>query len=154
MDTLELQKHMKKIHSSLENNVYAANRLPMYTHVPTYIICNLDADDKPGSHWVAIHIDTNGIGQYFDSYGRTPERYHLQFLKRNCKRWDWNVDRIQNDWTSVCGEYCLMYLLFKFQGCSMHSFTNIFTGNTLYNDNLVDEMFHSYFVKKSNKISK
>ncbi|CAK1594571.1 unnamed protein product [Parnassius mnemosyne] len=57
----------------------------------------MDTDDKPGSHWVALYIDTNDVGQYFDSYGRSPVRYHLEFLKRNCKRWNWNVDRIQNE---------------------------------------------------------
>ena len=146
MDTLEIQHYLKMIHPSLESNVYAANRLPMYTHVPTYIICNLDTDNKPGTHWIALHIDANGSGQYFDSYGRAPTRYHLEFLKRNCKRWDWNVDTIQNDWTSVCGEYCLMYLLYKFRRFSMDSFVKIFTGNTLYNDVLVDTMFRSYFI--------
>lgn len=90
MDTIEVQKYLHKIHSSPSSNVYAANRLPLYVKTPTNLISNLDPDSKPGSHWVGIHIDSNGFGQYFDSYGRPPTGYHKDFLKRNARHWDFN----------------------------------------------------------------
>lgn len=146
MNTKEIQKHLCKIHSSLQYNVYAANRLPIYTQTPTYIISNLDPDTKPGSHWIAIHIDENGFGQYFDSYGRPPRRYHQSFLKRNSRQWNFNSNRIQHDWSSVCGQYCLMYLYFKFNGNSMFDFTKRFDANTVSNDILLYDMFKSCFI--------
>lgn len=109
MDTQEIEKYLYEIHPNLKFNVYAANRLPITVEVPAYIISNLDPDSKPGSHWIAIHIDKNHIGQYFDSYGRPPSGYHRTFLKRNSHRWDFNAKKLQDDWTSFCGEYCLMY---------------------------------------------
>lgn len=148
MDTTELQKYLNTIHPSLQYNVYAANRLPIYTQNPTYIISNLDPDTKPGSHWVAIHIDINGLGQYFDSYGRPPKGYHQTFLKKNSRQWDFNTYRLQNDWTSVCGEYCLLYLYYKYNGNTMSDFIRLFNMETLYNDILLYNMFKSNFIDK------
>lgn len=137
MDTKEIQCFMKKIKPELEFSVYPANRLPIIVSEPCYIISNLDPDTKPGSHWVAMYLGHGGVGEYFDSYGRKPTSYHLSFLNRNTKRWAFNSDRIQNDFTSVCGQYCLVYLYFKFKGKTMTDFVRCFSKNTLCNDLLL-----------------
>lgn len=152
MNTLDIQECLYKIHPSLKKHVYAANRLPILIEAPTFLISNLDSDTQPGSHWVAIHIEEGRVGQYFDSYGRAPEGFHRTFLNRNCKVWNYNDNRIQNDWTSVCGEYCMVYLYYKFQGKSLMEFTNIFNSNeTIWNDITVYDMFKHYFKYKSEK---
>lgn len=132
---------MKKIKPELEFCVYPANRLPISVSKPSYIISNLDPDTKPGSHWIAIYLRNDGVGEYFDSYGRKPTSYHLNFLKRNTKGWFSNSNRIQNDFTAVCGEYCLLYLYFRFNGKTMNDFVNCFTKNTLCNDLILRNMF-------------
>lgn len=149
MNTIDIQKYLKQIDLYIENNVYAANRLPIHVHLPTYIISNLDNDNKPGSHWVAIHIDANGFGQYFDSYGRPPHGYHQMFLKRNSKMWNYNINRIQNDYTSVCGSYCLLYLYYKYHGRTLNEFQRLFGINTICNDMTLFSLFNQYF--KANK---
>lgn len=147
MNTLELQKCLHKIHPSLKHNVYAANRLPIHVEAPVFVISNLDVDTQPGSHWIAIHIDNKRVGQYFDSFGRPPTGFHKTFLNRNCRLWDFNTKRLQNDWTTVCGEYCCVYLHYKFYGNSMFDFTHVLQENdTLSNDILVCEMFKYYFL--------
>ena len=145
MDTYELQKFMRKINPQIEYNVFAANRLPIYSSLPIYVISNMDPDTKPGSHWVAIHIDADGVGEYFDSYGRKPIKMHEKFIKRNSKLWSYNNKQVQNYFTTVCGEYCLMYLYFRYRNMKMSDFLNIFSNNTLYNDLIVDEMFKTIF---------
>lgn len=145
MNTQEIQKCMKKINPCLEFNVFAANRIPMIIEAPVYIITNLDPDTKQGSHWVAINIDVNGIGQYFDSYGRPPTSQHKLFLFRNTRKWFYNNKLLQSYYTSVCGQYCLMYLYFKYKGMSMHEFLEGFSNNTLYNDVLINSMFNAIF---------
>lgn len=147
MDTREIQSFMGKIKPQLESNVYAANRLPITVSEPSYIISNLDPDTKPGSHWIAIYLGYDGIGEYFDSYGRKPTTYHLNFIKRNSRRWFFNSNRIQNDFTSVCGEYCLLYLYFKSKGKTMNDFVNCFSKNTLCNDLVLRNMFLYVFSK-------
>lgn len=146
MDTQEISFLLSKIDPKLMLNVFAANRIPMFDELPIFLVSNLDPDTKKGSHWIAIHIDKYGVGEYFDSYGRKPIGYHLDFLKRNAKKWIFNDKRIQNNFTSICGEYCLIYLYFKYMNKSMHNFVNIFTTNTLYNDLLLRNMFKIIFL--------
>ncbi|OXU30014.1 hypothetical protein TSAR_009481 [Trichomalopsis sarcophagae] len=60
------------------------------------IIANTDDHTKKGTHWIAINIDSNGYGTYFDSYGLPPmSQHHLKRLKRNCKRYQWNKKKLQ-----------------------------------------------------------
>lgn len=147
MNTLEIQYYLRKLDPKLECNVYAANRLPIYTGIPAYIISNLDSDNKPGSHWIAMHIDANGFGQYFDSYGRPPQGYHRMFLERNCRMWNYNINRIQNDFTTVCGEYCLLYLCYKYNGETLKDFQQLFGGSTISNDEILCVLFKKLFYR-------
>lgn len=146
MNTLEIEKYLKKIHRSLEYNVFAANRIPVHITRPVYMISNLDPDTSPGSHWVAIYVNTDGVGEYFDTFGRKPNNYHLTFLKRNTNRWTYNNKLIQSVFSSFCGEYCLLYLYFKIRGMSLRNFVEMFSDDTICNDLLIINMFY-YFCK-------
>lgn len=147
MDTNEIQFCMKKISPKFKSNVFAANRIPFRISLPVFLISNLDPDSKPGSHWIAIHIDINGEGEYFDSFGRKPCGYHKLFLIRNTKRWIYNNVPLQNRFTSVCGEYCLVYLYFKFHRKSLLDFIRLFSENSLCNDLILRNMFKSLYTK-------
>ena len=35
---------------------------------PSSFVINLDPSYKPGSHWVAVYFDKNGVSEYFDSF--------------------------------------------------------------------------------------
>lgn len=147
MDTIEIKQYLGRIHPSLSNNVYAANRLPLYVKTPSYLISNLDPDSKPGSHWIAIHIDRSGFGQYFDSYGRPPSTYHKEFLRRNARHCAFNRYRLQYDLSSVCGQYSLTYLHYKFYGHTLNDFLRLFGNNRLLNDIIVLKVFKWCFDK-------
>ena len=61
MNTLEID-HVLKTHPSTRNvfkGIYARNRLPRRSNVPSALIGNTDPDDRPGTHWVALYIDAN-----------------------------------------------------------------------------------------------
>lgn len=146
MNTLEIREYLKKISHSLQYNVFAANCIPMHISTPVYMISNLDPSTKPGSHWVAIFIDINGIGEYFDTFGRKPNGYQLSFLRRNTYKWTYNNKIIQNIFTSLCGEYCLIYLYFRLRGITLENFVNFFDDNTFNNDILLSKMFQSFFM--------
>ena len=57
---------------SLQNypveGVYAIDEMKLIETVsyPSSFVINLDPSYKPGSHWVAVYFDRNGIGEYFD----------------------------------------------------------------------------------------
>lgn len=147
MNTLEISKCLKAIHPTLTSNVFAANRLPVHMSTPVYLISNLDPDTKPGSHWIAIYIGTNGIGEYFDTFGRKPNSYHLSFLKRNTSRWIYSNKIIQNVFSSFCGEYCLVYIYLKRRGMSLTNFVEMFNQDTNNNnDLLLNDMFKSFII--------
>ena len=43
-----------------------------------------DPMNQPGTHWIAICVDTNGHGEYFDSFGRKPpEVFEHHMNQRN-----------------------------------------------------------------------
>jgi hypothetical protein len=54
--------------------VFSANTL---LQQPRPLVCNTDESTKLGQHWIAIYVDTNGRGEYFDSFGREPDK-HLE----------------------------------------------------------------------------
>lgn len=147
MNTHEIKHYMSRINLNIESNVFAANKMPMYVQLPFYLISNLDPDFKPGSHWVAIYIDVNGIGEYFDSYGRKPEGYHKMFLDRNTKRWFYNHQQLQSYLSSVCGKYCLVYLYLKIKiNVKMHDYIKVFSiVNKIYNDIIICQIFRLIF---------
>jgi hypothetical protein len=49
-------------------------RLPT---TPRMLVCSSDPSTKPGQHWIAIYVDENGHGEYFDTYGRQPNEHLL-----------------------------------------------------------------------------
>lgn len=130
--------------------VYAANRLPLRVNYPCMVIVNTDVDGQPGTHWCAIYIDRNGVGSYFDSFGRLPQYYnhhHLSFMLRNTRIWTYNTVNVQDLFSSVCGHYCLTYLLFRYYGYTCHEFIRMFNKNNLLeNDKLVKSLFSKYFM--------
>lgn len=147
MHTGQIERFMKKISPKLEFNVFAANHLPIRVHLPIYLISNLDPDSKPGSHWVAIYISSNGIGEYFDSFGRKPTGFHEHFLKRNSKMYYYNGTILQNYLTRVCGMYCLVFLYYRFKNLSMYNFVNMFSDSTICNDIILRQLFKTVFYK-------
>ena len=53
--------------------VFARDTLPRkILNKPFALICNTDLAHEPGTHWIAIYCDEQGIGDYFDPYGLPP----------------------------------------------------------------------------------
>ena len=132
--------------------VYAADHIPKILSPPVAIIANLDTANKPGSHWVAIYIDKNGYGVYFDSYGLAPtSSHHLDRLRRNCVRFQWNKKLLQSFDSKVCGEYCIMFLHHMCSGSSLRAFCRIFSYNTCRNDEIAAKFYKVISQKQARK---
>ena len=104
--------------------VFAADQLPR--HLPTYpcaFIVNTDDSHKPGQHWLAFFVQNNSL-ECFDSYGQFPGSYNSNFtfwIERHFKTMRINNQRLQSDWTNVCGLYCIYFLHHRLLGESMDS---------------------------------
>ena len=126
--------------------VYPINQLPAPTHLPFTIVCNTQKDCKKGEHWIAIHIDAARQGEYFDSYGLYP--LHLEFksyLDRYTRSWTYNGKRLQNLFSSTCGQYCIFYTIYRNRGHSMHDIVDVFTLDYHDNDVRVNAFVNRHF---------
>ena len=137
MDASELRKRLvndRFIRRDLLG-VFAADEIPpTVNRLPCLVIANTDISILPGSHWVAMYINGEGTGYYFDSLGRPPQQYFVNFVKDNSRSWTCNTKQIQSLSSSVCGHYCIAFAYFVCRGKSMNTFLLNFNQNRDLND--------------------
>ena len=126
MNTLEID-HVLKTHRSTRNifkGVYARKRLPRRLNVHSALIGNTDSDDRPGTHLVALYIDANSRGEYYDLTGRPPFlRAYMNFMNKHCTSWTYNTIRVQEEDSTVCENHCIFYLIHRCGGKSIGDIT-------------------------------
>ncbi len=113
---------------------------------PAALVLNTDTSDKPGTHWVAIFLTTNGDGEYFDSFGFPPLTSDIErFMENNCiNGWTTNNITFQTPaLSSTCGHYCILYLTHRCRGMSFQQFIAKFSRNTFLNDVLATQYMRS-----------
>ena len=149
MNSLHLEEVMlcDKFTSPLFRGVFAANNLPRIVQHPCVLIANTDPSNKPGSHWVAFHIDEFGRGEFFDSYGIPPiVKMHHEFLSRQCSTWTYNEKQLQSPTSDVCGEWVALFLAHRSRDLSMQEFMYFFNNRTCdENDQLARSLFQEKF---------
>jgi hypothetical protein len=139
------------LHSTIPKQFYGvfpSDQLPSKVAVfPACFVNNTDPSGKPGSHWVAIYIDSNKRGEYFDSYGRPPEILAIKsFLNEYSECWGYNEKRLQGLFSSVCGHYCIYFILQRAFGTPMSSFLDKFSSEEYEeNDHLITEWLNENF---------
>ena len=142
------------LNESLKNTAnylgcYAENQLNdlRITSFPCYLIVNIDSSDMVGSHWVALGLFRENI-EIFDSLGfdmfnwtRIPCNL-FNFLHRQSRNKRVIISpRIQNDESSMCGFYCIYYIISRAFN-TFTSLTNYFDLNDLtLNDSKLIQFF-------------
>ena len=147
MDSQQLTKVMEldRLGILYFKGVFPADKLLKQTvkQFPCGYIANTDPSHKPGVHWVAFYFDERGKGEFFCSYGEPPGTYNFEpWLERNATYWTYQKKRLQGDLSSVCGQYCLFFLLHRFRDISIDSF---FTSDKDVNDSWVNEFISKRF---------
>ena len=151
MNSTQILSYLKKLPGIQHIGVYASDRMPNYIRPSTAIIVNTDPHTRSGTHWVAFYLDRNAEHvEYFDSFGSPPHLPDFQrFLKRIGRRYIYNRNRLQGFNSSVCGYYCLLYLLCKSHGMTMNEFVNSFSFiNFVHNDTSIYGLFRLMFKQK------
>ena len=115
------------------DGVFSVDTLP---DKPRLLVCNTDASDKPGRHWICMHFEA-GRGEYFDSFGRRPTENFERYLNRHCSSWTFNRRQLQSVISKFCGHYCIYYCMLRSRGLDMPKIVNSFTTDTGLNDVLV-----------------
>ena len=62
------------------NGVYPKDWLEIISEKPKLIICNTDASDKSGKHWILIFFNNEEV-DFFDSLGNKPSQYGFEFVR-------------------------------------------------------------------------
>jgi len=129
--------------------VYACDRLPPPTKEKQFIVVNLDRHYNRGSHWVAIYLfkrnDGKYKGEYFDSYGGPPRSSDIKsYLDKFCINWTFNNVCLQDINSTVCGHYCIYFLVYRCRDYSLNeivSFLKSISYNDFYVYSYVTEMY-------------
>ena len=136
MNTLQLLRAIKTLPVTA-TGVFPADRIPVRWPRPYCLIANTDNRDKPGVQWIAVYLNDHGNAIYFDSYGLPPlVRHHNQRIRTNSNTYKWNSKRLQSFNSTVCGQYCLMFLYYMSYGYSLENFCNVFSDDCKSNDKI------------------
>ena len=148
MDTLTIKKLLKSY--KCFKGVFPCDRVPYKAKLPLNIIINTDPSNKPGTHWVCVSIDKNGRGFYFDSFGFPPITPQiLKFIRIRSKNgWSYNKTQIQNINASTCGNYCVLYIIFRCNNMTNKQFLSVFGRRTVENDIKMRKIFKNFSLVK------
>jgi hypothetical protein len=121
MNTIELDKILGTMPGFL--GVLPFNHLVKPVHLKRnyyFLIVNTDPCFRSGQHWIAIFLYNTWSGgvwtwraDYFDSLGNPPkQKSMLDFLQSWCgENWTFNSTALQSKNSSVCGCYCVYFIL-------------------------------------------
>ena len=142
MDTNEIETILSR-NSHTKNSfkgVYARNRLPRRLRYPCSLVANTDPDTFRGTHWIAIYIDQNRQGEYYDPMGIPPFHAAFEnFMHKHCHSWKYNEVQVQYPATTVCGQHCIFYLIHRCTGKSMMDITSALRTDVYGNTFIVDD---------------
>ena len=113
---------------------------------PSFFIVNTDQSNMPGSHWIAIGIFAKKI-EIFDTLGfnifnwsRVPCSL-LAFLHKFAQTRDISIlKRIQDDNSSLCGFFCIFYVVTR-SNCSFRQLESLFSSKLTGNDSTLIKFF-------------
>ena len=121
LTNFEIQKYYQ--HDPRFNGVYFRDNL-LKMKDGTYVI-NLDEYSDIGTHWVALHLNSNN-DIYFDSFGveHIPKEIKAFIGNKNTKT---NIFRKQAYDSIMCEYICIGFIDFMLAGKTLTKFTNLFS---------------------------
>ena len=124
--------------------VFAADQLPTKEFPGAYIV-NTDTSSQLGQHWVAFFTTEEGT-ECFDSFGENPSVYS-EYIAGWLKD-DFQVvqrETLQSRDSTVCGQYCIYFILFRSYGFSYEDMMSSLTDRTKINDKFVCKFVNKFF---------
>ena len=133
MNGLQINNILKKNLGGVFKGVYALDQIVnLKPSAPAAYVFNTEPIRAPGEHWVAVYITSSRKAVYFDSFGFQPQHTQIvTFLKKHSTKWTFSRKMIQNPFTVVCGEHCVVFL------SRFHRFNQIRFAVKPYGSNLI-----------------
>jgi hypothetical protein len=97
MNTLEIEDVLKNHPGTrfVFKGVHARNRLPRQLNAPSALVRNTKPESLDGEHWIAMYIDANSKGEYYDPMELPPyQAAYVAFLNKLCTSWTYNAVRV------------------------------------------------------------
>lgn len=156
MNTVQLTSIMDKVSCNLHFlGVVPCDYLPKapLRKLPSAVIINTDISGLPGQHWLAIYINEDGVGCFFDSFGNKPDHNRFPvfiktFLTLNSKEIQHSNVQVQDFSSDTCGQHCVFFLYHMAKGFDYDYVLKLYTHDCIKNDKMV-----SAFVKKLKQTS-
>ena len=136
MDSATIDLVLKR-NCPIYRGTFASDELPTNISRPCVIVVNTDPASRPGRHWICMYFDTDGHGEFFDSFGMRPKRVFERYLNEKCIAWTFNLKQMQSLISRFCGHYCIWYCMLKSRNVSLNELVRTLTTDTGLNDYLV-----------------
>jgi hypothetical protein len=111
MNSFEIRYSLLKFNTKYHTGVYAADQLKHITAKYFFVVVNSEVSSQPGLHWIAfMKVPGEETLEFFDSMGLSIKfygHYFSSFIKKHGGLIRYNPNRIQSDFSDVCGNYCL-----------------------------------------------
>ena len=120
--------------------VFARDKIPRVRTYPYCYVSNTRDSDHEGEHWVAFILHSPSSVEFFDSFALKPSAYGF-----NIRASILNHKTLQALSSSVCGEYCILYLYYRSHGVSLTRFLSKFSSDLHWNDEQVARVVHTQF---------
>lgn len=160
MDTRELLQLMKSYPPAKKifYGVFPCDELPENKVVqrPAYFIVNTHPSHMPGEHWLAICLNDDASGEFFDSYGNASnsEIFHNSihsFLKKNCFEIKHSSKQVQRSDSAYCGQHCAFFLCHRARGYSFNQIMSMYTSDLKRNDDMVMSFVKNIYPRVNKK---
>ena len=129
--------------------VFPADCLPRSKEFPGAYIANTEPSNMVGQHWVAFCCENNEV-ECFDSFGRNPGDY-LEYIRKRLDD-EYQVvqcENLQSKDSTVCGQYCMLFILLKAYGFSFEDILSALTNDSKINDEFVCKFINKFFRMKT-----
>lgn len=151
MNTVQLTSVMDRISCNIHFlGVLPCDYLPKepLKKLPSMVILNTHPSGLPGQHWLAIYINEEGVGCFFDSFGNKPDYQGFpsiikNFLKLNSKEIQHSNVQVQDFTSDTCGQHCVFFLYHMTKGFDYDYVLKMYSDDLIKNDKKV-----STFVKR------
>lgn len=136
-----------KYTNRISRGVYSANKLLKRKITNGFYIANTSPDSSKGVHWCAFSVSPKCL-EVFDSSGILFQRnkYFKKFVQKCNRKLIFNTNMIQSPKSNLCGQYCLVFALYKARGKSLCNFLQLFNQSNLNkNDRIISSIFLKNF---------
>jgi len=140
MNAQEINRILRNICGEVFIGVFARDRLPREEQLqrPALMVVNTDKARDPGEHWIAIYLNADGTGEYFDSLAQQNKHFEM-YMDKYCTSWIRNTKQLQSITSRFCGHYVVVYCSMRARGTNLNEMTRWFTPDYGFNDVLVHE---------------